>query len=194
MKTPIRIVAVLVFCTICGMRGVQAQAGADLQEAAKLQESRVPAEAKKTDPENMQKLVQEVMAARLSKELGLDEQETVMLLRRLSDYRTQLSAVQKERQEALRALKTLLKENGPDKEIEAALKRLQAVDAKLHDLKRTAYDKIGTGMNVARRARLYVYCNEFENEMRRLVQKAREKNAQGKTPEAVTSAQPPGKE
>ncbi len=141
-------------------------------------ESSPSPDARKAEHENPQELVQEIMAARLAQQLGLNDEETVILLRRLVEYRTQIGTLQKERQETLRSLRAILKQNGSEKEIEETLSRLKDLDANLQELKRTAFEKISAGMSVTRRARLYVFCNDFENEMRRLVQKARERTAQ----------------
>jgi hypothetical protein len=158
-------------------------------------------EARKAENEDLQELVNDIMAARLARELALNDADTVVLLRRLGEYRAQLNALQKERREVMKSLKTALKGDAPETEIEADLAKLLDLDARAQGLKRDTFAKIGEGMSVAQRARLYVFYNDFENEMRRLVQKARERAAQRRgqpgdasapgPPEAEPPSRPP---
>lgn len=172
-----RTITVLLLTVAVFQQSVQAQ---DIPGSEKdnTPESSPSPDARRAEHENPQELVHEIMAARLAQKLGLNDEETVILLRRLGEYRTQIGALQKERQETLRSLRAILKQNGSEKEIEETLSRLQDLDAKLQELKRTAFEKVSAGMTVTRRARLYVFYNDFENEMRRLIQKARERTAQ----------------
>jgi len=172
-----RTITVLLLSVAVVQQSVQVQ-DTPGSEKDKTPESSPSPDARKAEHENLQELVHEIMAARLARQLGLNDEETVILFRRLGEYRTQISALQKERQETLRSLRAILKQNGSEKEIEETLSRLQDLDAKLQELKPTAFEKVSAGMSVTRRARLYVFCNDFENEMRRLVQKARERAAQ----------------
>ncbi len=135
---------------------------------------------KKGERENMQQLVHDIMAARLARELELDDKETVTLIRRLEEFRSQQGMLQRKRQEMLKSLKAILKTHAPEADIEKTLREIQSLDAKLQELKRTAFEKVGEGMTTTRRAKLYVFYNEFDSEMRRLIQKAREKSAQGR--------------
>ena len=177
MRIISRTIAILLLSVAVVQHSVQAQ-DPIVSEERKSSESTQPPETRKAEQQNMQELVQEIMAARLSRELGLNDEETVILLRHLGEYRNQIGAIQKERQETLRSLRPALKANGAEKEIQKSLSRLQDLDAKLQEIKRTAFEKVSAGMSVAQRARLYVFYNDFENEMRRLVQKARERVAQ----------------
>ena len=147
--------------------------------------------ARKAENEDLQELVIEIMAARLARELALNDADTVVLLRRLGEYRAQLTALQKERREVMKSLKTALKGDAPETEIEADLAKLLELDARAQGLKRDTFAKIGEGMSVTQRARLYVFYNDFENEMRRLVQKARERAAQRRGPPGDASAPGP---
>jgi len=119
-------------------------------------------------------MVQSVMTARLAKDLKLDDEQTVVLFRRFCEVRDQSIALRKERQEIIKSLKGAINTNAGDEAIEAKLKELVAHDAKMVEVKEKAYEEAAKGLAVAQRARLYVFMNDFENDMRRLIQKTRE--------------------
>ena len=127
---------------------------------------------------DVRKLVEEIMAARLSRELELNDEQTVLMLRKLAEFREELQALRKTRQELVKGLQSGLQAGEADAQLETKLNELVAHDAKMADAKRDTWEKAGTGFSVAQRAKLYVFLNDFENEMRKLVQKARERNAQ----------------
>jgi len=172
-----RIVMLLTMCAFSCAAAVQGPAHAQDPAAAKAPGTPPQPEPQKGENGDLQELVNDIMAARLARELSLNDEETVLLLRHIADYRAQANALQKERREVLKSLKATLKSGAPEPEIEADLSKLQNLDAKVQELKRNTFAKVGEGMNVTQRARLYVFYNEFENEMRRLVQQARERVA-----------------
>jgi len=136
--------------------------------------SRAPAD---TDERDVRELVDAIMAARVAKQLGLNDEQTVLMLRRFSEFREQLNALRKGRQEILQGLKNSLRSGEGDAQIEAKLSQLVAHDGKIAEFRKSAYEKAGAGLTVSQRAKLYVFLNEFENDMRRLIQRARERNA-----------------
>ena len=129
------------------------------------------------DPE-IQELIQTVMAARLAKALELDDEQTVLVVRRFSEFREKMSALKRERQELVKQLRMGLREGAPEDELEAKLDELMAHDAEVAEFKRTAYDKASAGLTISQRAKLYVFLSDFESDMRRLIQKARERRAE----------------
>jgi hypothetical protein len=133
-----------------------------------------PGAGERMDPET-QKLMETVMAARIAKELGLNDEQTVLMTRRIAEYKEQAAELKKQRQEMAKKLKAALNAKEPDDKIEAALNELVAQDGKVAEFKKTIYLKASEGLSVTQRARLYVFVNEFENDMRRLIQRARER-------------------
>jgi len=128
---------------------------------------------KAPDPE-IAELIQSVMAAKLSKELGLNEEQTVLMVRRFSEFREQLNDMKRQRQEKMKALRSALREHQPDETIEAALQDLIDHDLKTLEFRKGAYQKAAGNLSVSQRAKLYVFISDFEGDMRRLIQKARE--------------------
>jgi predicted lactoylglutathione lyase len=146
-------------------------------EKVKNTESTVSSETSKSTHDEIQQLVRDIMTARLARTLELDDQETVTLIKRFNEFRAEQGALQKKRQEMLKSLKSALKSGASEEELTKMVTELQSLDVKLQELKHSAFEKIGNGMNATRRARLYIFSIEFESEMRKLIQKAREKNA-----------------
>lgn len=149
-----------------------------------------------TDANSAKQLVQEILTARLARELALSDEQTVIMLKRFKEYRAQLEAFRKERQELTKALRASIAATEPDNEIEARLKALAELDNKVVEYKRSLYGSASEGLTVAQRAKLYVFLSDFENDMRKLIQKAREQAGQrplnrwaGPPPEG--GAQPP---
>ncbi len=120
-------------------------------------------------------LIQTVMAARLAKELGLNDEQTVLMVRRLSELREQTNLARKKRQEAIRDLRAAIKAGRPDAEIQEKLDNLMAVDQEMFNLRRNAYARAADGLSLVQRAKLYVFFSDFPEEMRKLAQRARQK-------------------
>ncbi|HNR35127.1 MAG TPA: hypothetical protein PKO36_08100 [Candidatus Hydrogenedentes bacterium] len=152
------------------------------------------------DANSAKQLVQEILTARLARELALSDEQTVIMLKRFTEYRAQLEAFRKERQELTKALRASIAAKEPESQIETRLKALAELDGKVVEYKRSLYDSASEGLTVAQRAKLYVFLSDFENDMRKLIQKAREQAGQrsinrwiGPPPEGGPphSAQPP---
>lgn len=147
----------------------------------------------------MTELIESVMVARLAKELELNEEQTVLMVRRFSDYREQLNDLKRQRQEKLRKLRTVLRENKPDEVVDGALQDLIAHDLKTLEFRKKAYQNAAGSLSVQQRAKLYVFVSDFEGDMRRLIQKARERRhqpgiapfRQGPPPDAPPRPRPP---
>jgi hypothetical protein len=124
-------------------------------------------------------LLEQVMLARLSKELTLDDEQTVLLVRRFAEYKDEMRTLQRDRAGRLRALDEAVRGNADADAVEEALEAVLASDARLTDLKSAAYASLGEGLTAWQRGRLYLFINEFEDDMRRLVQQARDRARMG---------------
>ncbi|HUW61952.1 MAG TPA: hypothetical protein VMZ06_13210 [Candidatus Bathyarchaeia archaeon] len=121
----------------------------------------------------LSELIQSVMAAKLSRELGLNEEQTVLMVRRFSEFREQLNGMKRQRQDKMKALRAALRDRLPDEHIETALQDLIAHDLKTLEMRKDAYQKAAGNLSTSQRAKLYVFISDFEGDMRRLIQKAR---------------------
>ncbi len=130
------------------------------------------------DAGNIKQLVMDVLTVRLARELALNDEQTILMAKRFTDYRAQLEAFKKERQELTKTLRSSVSAKEPDAQIETKLEALTAQDAKIAEYKKSLYDSASAGLSTAQRAKLYVFLSDFENDMRKLIQKAREKSGQ----------------
>lgn len=123
------------------------------------------------------KLLEQVMIARVSKELSLDDEQTVLLVRRFAEQKQEVVSLNKERQARIRALNAVVEEGKDADLIEERLAAVRDIDTKLHIAKTATLESLGEGLTPWQRARLYLFLMEFESDMKRLLQKARERNA-----------------
>lgn len=135
-----------------------------------------PADRAKEE-QDLRALVETVKMARLTKELGLNDEQAVLLVRKYDEVRERLASLNRERQQLLRELREAVRAGKPEAEIERALDKLVAHDRKIAETRTKVYEEIGKDLTATQRAKLYVFMNDFENDMRRLVQRARESGA-----------------
>lgn len=126
------------------------------------------------EEQDLRKLVETVKMVRLSQELGLSDEETVLLVRQYDEARARIGAMVRERQQILRHLRDSVRDGKPEAEIQEALDRLIAQDRRVADAKMQVYEKVGQNLTATQRAKLYVFINDFEADMRRMIQRARE--------------------
>lgn len=122
---------------------------------------------------DVRELVGAVMMVRLSRRLGLDDEQTVLMMRRFDEFKEKEGRLKKERQEKMRALRAAVEGDAPAADVDAALEALEAHDRVLAQTKFELFEQAGAGLSAKQRAKLYVFMGEFENEMRSLVQQAR---------------------
>jgi len=168
------LIGVCVCLVACLAYAQEPPAQPEAKPDAKAEAKPVPDEDVISDAE-LRDLVETVLTARLAKTLGLNDEQTVLLVRRLSEYKDKLGALRKERQAMAKTLKENLKSDKPDAEIQKNLDELVAKDDQIFEFRKNVYEKAGEGLTTAQRARLYVFLGDFESDMRQLVQKAREK-------------------
>lgn len=122
-------------------------------------------------------LIEAVMMAKLADELGLNDEQTVLMFRRFRDQKQQMADLGNKRQEALKALKETIKAGAADSEIAAALTKLIETDKAISQVRLDAFEKTADSFTITQRAKLYVFASDFERQMRDLIGKARERRA-----------------
>lgn len=153
-----------------------------------------PGKAKKKPSEDpaMRRMMEDMMIARLSQELGLSDEQTVLLVRKFNQFRSDAANLRKQRAELTRELKALVEKDKEDSAIEAKTQELGALDLKIAQARLDAFKESSAGLAPWQRAKLYIFASEFENEVRGLVQKARERRHMLGEPEAAAN-KPGGK-
>ncbi len=122
-------------------------------------------------------LVQAVVITRLSRRMALDEEQTILIMRRFSEYRDQSVQLQKKRLESVKKFNRAIKKEASDAEVSALLEEIVAFDRKLTSVKYDTLVQGGSGLDARQSAQLYVLLGEIENDIRRLIQQARKRAA-----------------
>jgi len=163
-----KIVAVTIGIALSlGTLAAAAQEGADRapDSAAGSQESR--------------KLLEDVLMARLTRELALDETQTVLLMRHLAELRDRMTALRRERAEKLRELRQAVRESKDEEKIGALLDEVLALNQKQAAARDGVIHFDGFELTTWQQARLLLFLNDFEGDMNRLLRRAQERRAAG---------------
>ncbi len=122
-------------------------------------------------------VLEQVMVARLSDRIGLSDEQSVLLVRRFTRFRNEQQQTQKERAEAMKALRGALRGEGqePDEAAVAdALRRVTEATGRMAAQRRELQEVMGEGLTVVQKGRMLIFLEEFEGEMRQLIKNARE--------------------
>ncbi|MBN2308775.1 MAG: hypothetical protein JXR94_07385 [Candidatus Hydrogenedentes bacterium] len=122
-------------------------------------------------------LIEMVMMVRLSKELELADEQTVVLVRKFQQVKEKVEALKIERATVIDALRASVRKGDSDAVITAGLDRLIAIDRQVADARIEAFQDIGKDLTPTQQAKLYMFIQEFEEHIRRLVARAREYRA-----------------
>ena len=119
-------------------------------------------------------MVTTVLMVRMSSELGLNDEQTVLLVRNFANLRDTLGRLSEEREQLMGKLKSAVEKGAPDDQIQPLLDQLMSIDGQREKAQHEAFEKAGADLTVTQKAKLYIYAQEFEGHMRKLIQKARE--------------------
>lgn len=141
------------------------------------------------------KLLEEVLMARLTRELALDEEQTVLMVRHLAEFRDKMAAIRRERMVLARNLRQAVREGKDEAAIGKILDDVVAYEEKAAEARREILDFDGFELTTWQKAKLYLFIVDFENDMRRLLKQAQErhlgrgqKSMGSETPEATEGA------
>ncbi len=121
------------------------------------------------------KLLEEVLMARLTRELALDEEQTVLMVRHLAEFRDKMAALRRERMVLSRNLRQAVREGKDEEAIAKVLEEVVAHEAKAAEARREIIDFDGFELTTWQKAKLYLFIVDFENDMRRLLKQAQER-------------------
>ncbi|HEX71944.1 MAG TPA: hypothetical protein ENN65_01335, partial [Candidatus Hydrogenedentes bacterium] len=122
----------------------------------------------------VRELLQQVMIARVSEELALNDEQTVMMVRRFSEFRDQMRELMQHRGELVQGLERMLREGAEGPALEERLGAITGLDMEISQARLRIFEQAGEGLTPWQRAKLYLFVSDFESEMRALVQQARE--------------------
>lgn len=118
-------------------------------------------------------VVETVRMARLADALELDDEEIVKLVRRYNNMRETQRELESAHETAVDELRELVRENGDPEVIEEKLEDVREKEAAVLRFQWTGFDEIVEDLTPTQQAKLYVFAQDFESDMRRLVKRAR---------------------
>ncbi len=122
----------------------------------------------------VRQLLEEVMIARISKELALNDEQTVLIVRRFAEFRDKGREARMQRKKLVDEMKAavLAPENGAV--VEEKLKAILALDTQIAQNRTAAFEVMAEGLTPQQRGKLYLFLADFEGDLRRMVQNAKE--------------------
>lgn len=126
------------------------------------------------EDKDLKELIDTVRLYRLSRVLELTDEQTVLLMRRYDDLKKKTAELSEQRGKALDALREKVQNQAPESEIEEVLKRIVTIERESFNAKVDTLQKAGEGLSPTQRAKLLLFMQDFERDMRRLLERARE--------------------
>jgi hypothetical protein len=131
------------------------------------------------EEKDTRELVETLLMVRLARELGLEKEQTVTMVQRVSETREALQTQRKERQELLNALRNSVQAGEEAAVIQGNLEKVRQHDRAMVETRQRVFDELAQGLTPTQQARLYVFLEDFENQMRQMAQQARRRGMQG---------------
>jgi len=126
------------------------------------------------------KLLEEVLMARLTRELALEETEAILMVRHMTELRDRMISLRRERSEKMRSLRQAVRESKDENRIDVLMEEVLSVNQKTSDAKTDLLNFDDFELTTWQKARLLIFLNDFEADMRRLLNRAKERRAVGR--------------
>ena len=125
-------------------------------------------------------MLEQVMVARLSAELGLTDEQSVLMVRRFSQFKKETQQLQRERAEVMKELRqTALKGDADPAAVSPLLEKSLQLGEKIALQRQRLFHAMAEGMDPVQQGKLLVFLEEFEGQMRQVVKTAQERRAPG---------------
>lgn len=167
------VIAMTVFSAVVRIAGAQPSEGPPQPPRAPRPAGPLMDELKRMGEDDVRALIETVRMVRLSQELGLNDEQTVLLVRQYNETKEETSKIQMERQEIAKELRELVTAGAPDNEVEKTLDHLIAKDKEAVMMRFDAFERAAAGLTPTQKAKLYVFMGDFEKRMRNLIEKAK---------------------
>lgn len=122
-------------------------------------------------------LIETLLMVRLAEKLDLEEEETVVMVRKFKEQRKARGEHREEKHELLDQLREAIDQNASDEVLQKRIDALIAHEREEEQMNREFVASVSEGLSTKQRAKLLVFLYEFDREMRRLIMEAR--RAQG---------------
>ncbi|MGC8738585.1 MAG: hypothetical protein ACP5UA_08065 [Candidatus Hydrogenedens sp.] len=119
-------------------------------------------------------ILEQVLLAKVAKQLNLNDEQTVILVRRFYEQKEVLSEKIQQRNNLANELHKLIRDKtkGNPKELEEKFSRLLKMDMELAELRQKWIDNISMELPLESKIQLYLLISDFENEVRKFLRKA----------------------
>ena len=125
-------------------------------------------------------MLEQVMVARLSAELGLTDEQSVLMVRRFSQFKKETQQLQRERAEVMKELRqTALKGDADPAAVSPLLEKSLQLGEKIALQRQRLFHAMAEGMDPVQQGKLLVFLEEFEGQMRQVVKTAQERRTPG---------------
>ena len=125
-------------------------------------------------PREAREAMQRVRIRRLAETLDLDGQETEKVVNRIEAHEEKQRELQRELGQARHDLRVALREDADEDTVSEKLDKALELEGKKILHQRDGYREITEDFDVKQQARFYLFMPEFEEDMRRLVERARD--------------------
>lgn len=124
--------------------------------------------------EENREMIEQIMISRITRDLNLNDEQSVILMRRFGELREQQMQLRRERMEIMRELRPVLKQQQDEAKLKELMGRLQALNDKSAETEKTLRRAVeDMNLDIWQKARFEIFMNDFENQIRRLAQEAR---------------------
>ena len=120
-------------------------------------------------------MLEQVMIARLSNELKLTDEQSVLLMRRFSEARDEKQALGRERTEAIRVLRSTVEQGKDEAALTACMDRVRAADEKLGSHRQRMQEAMGAGLDPWQKGKLVLFMDQFESEIKQMLREAHDR-------------------
>ncbi len=127
-------------------------------------------------------LLEEVMLARLMRDLGLGREEGIVLVGKLIEIRDRMRRLREQRAEAVRSLRGALDQNAEEGAVNEQLQALMNIDREIAAFREKAFEEASQGLTETQRAKLYITLSDLEERLRRILQQARQRVREHRKP------------
>ena len=115
----------------------------------------------------------QVMMARLAKELELNDEQTVLMVKKMDEVRSDGRKNRKERVRLMEDLRNAIQNDKKGEEVSTLLDNIIAADKAAAQSRSKTYNTLSRGLEDWQKAKLYLFLQDFEQDMRGLISQAR---------------------
>ena len=126
-------------------------------------------------PREVRKFMEQMMITRISCELALNDDDTLLLAKKIVQYREEMQTHGRHRYRLMRDLREAIEEERDSAEIKEITEELLEYEKEMEVSRIQAFNRLSEDCTDWERAKLYLAIHDFETEMRRLMDEARQK-------------------